>query len=123
MIAVGMAIDTNTTFSSEHKDIKKFFRFYEKIGSGASVIVKRCQAISTGEEYACKSIEKAKFLCQMDLDDMKSEILSLEAMQTHPNVLRLEGIYEDSMVRINSPSNGNKDTESMSIMSIPRLFI
>ncbi|KAE8671871.1 putative FBD-associated F-box protein [Hibiscus syriacus] len=64
------------------------------------------RGLSTGKEYACKSIEKRKscksiakrkLLTDEDVEDVRREIQIMHHLAGHPNVISIKGAYEDAV--------------------------
>lgn len=79
-------------------NINQFFHFEKELGFGSFGVVHKCVDRFTGESVACKSIPKSKIRSQMDMEDLESEVLIMEAMKEHPGVVKLHGVFEDPKV-------------------------
>ncbi|XP_074307856.1 calcium-dependent protein kinase SK5-like [Silene latifolia] len=66
------------------------------LGQGQYGTTYLCTEISTGLEYACKSIPKRKLLCRDDCDDVWREIQIMHHLAECRNVVTIKGAYEDS---------------------------
>ncbi|KAJ3675620.1 hypothetical protein LUZ60_004662 [Juncus effusus] len=51
----------------------------------------------TGKEFACKSINKRKLVQDDDVDDVRREIQIMHHVCGHPNIISIEGAYEDNL--------------------------
>lgn len=69
----------------------------KKLGQGQFGTTYLCTHKSSGKLYACKSIPKRKLLCQDDYDDVWREIQIMHHLSEHPNVVQIQGTYEDSV--------------------------
>ncbi|CAK8573263.1 unnamed protein product [Lathyrus sativus] len=69
----------------------------KKLGQGQFGTTYLCTHKSSGKLYACKSIPKRKLLCQEDYDDVWREIQIMHHLSEHPNVVQIQGTYEDSV--------------------------
>ncbi|XP_027363369.1 calcium-dependent protein kinase 4 isoform X2 [Abrus precatorius] len=69
----------------------------KKLGQGQFGTTYLCTHKGTGKLYACKSIPKRKLLCQEDYDDVWREIQIMHHLSEHPNVVQIQGTYEDSV--------------------------
>ncbi len=104
----GMSLGTHRArhkIFADYSNIHQYFFFHETLGTGASGIVKRCSDVVTGEQFACKTIIKSSLRCSLDLEDLKSEVLTLRAMQGHPSVVKLIDVFEDAMVLLRMALN------------------
>ncbi|GLJ39874.1 hypothetical protein SUGI_0815450 [Cryptomeria japonica] len=68
-----------------------------KLGQGQFGTTYLCTEISTGKEYACKSIPKRKLISKEDVEDVRREIQIMHHLSGHPNVVTIKGAYEDSV--------------------------
>ncbi|XP_058769967.1 calcium-dependent protein kinase 11-like [Vicia villosa] len=69
----------------------------KKLGQGQFGTTYLCTHKTSGKLYACKSIPKRKLLCQEDYDDVWREIQIMHHLSEHPNVVQIQGTYEDSV--------------------------
>ncbi|XP_024020446.1 calcium-dependent protein kinase 11 isoform X2 [Morus notabilis] len=69
----------------------------KKLGQGQFGTTYLCTKKSSGAHFACKSIPKRKLLCREDYDDVLREIQIMHHLSEHPNVVRIEGSYEDAV--------------------------
>ncbi|OIW06564.1 hypothetical protein TanjilG_03958 [Lupinus angustifolius] len=69
----------------------------KKLGQGQFGTTYLCTHKATGKLYACKSIPKRKLLCKEDYDDVWREIQIMHHLSEHPNVVQIQGTYEDSV--------------------------
>lgn len=76
------------------EDINKLYRLGKQLGK--SNIVYRCTEISTGNEYACKSISKTTLDRDEDKESLKNEIQMLSNFLGEPSIVQIKGSYEDS---------------------------
>ncbi|KAL5066290.1 hypothetical protein RYX36_028027, partial [Vicia faba] len=77
------------------EDIKKFYSLGKELGRGQFGITYFCTEISTGLNYACKSILKRKLVSKADREDIKREIQILQHLSGQPNIVEFKGVYED----------------------------
>ncbi|KAK9810447.1 hypothetical protein WJX72_010861 [[Myrmecia] bisecta] len=66
------------------------------LGKGAFGTVYLAAEKTTGKQYACKSIAKAKLVCEEDVEDVRREVEILNLVGDHPNVADLYATYEDA---------------------------
>lgn len=103
--AISMDGDSKNQFQTAHilrsnyMDVKQLYHFEEELGRGAFGIVTKCTDKLTGQANACKTILKSSFRCKLDVEDLKSEVACLQALQCHASVVRLRGVFEDAKVR------------------------
>ncbi|XP_057425494.1 calcium-dependent protein kinase 11-like [Lotus japonicus] len=69
----------------------------KKLGQGQFGTTYLCTHKASGKLYACKSIPKRKLLCKEDYDDVWREIQIMHHLSEHPNVVQIQGTYEDSV--------------------------
>ncbi|KAL2941294.1 Calcium-dependent protein kinase SK5 [Bienertia sinuspersici] len=80
----------------ETKKLHDLYTLGKILGQGQYGTTYLCTEISTGAEYACKTIPKRKLLCREDCDDVWREIQIMHHLVEHPNVVTIKGTYEDS---------------------------
>ncbi|KAJ7520758.1 hypothetical protein O6H91_19G021900 [Diphasiastrum complanatum] len=66
-----------------------------KLGNGQFGVIRLCTNKHTGEEFACKSIQKSSLLSAEDVDDVRREIQVMKRVVGHPNIVELKAVYED----------------------------
>jgi len=74
-------------------DIKDKYLFEKTLGQGSFGEVKRAKNKVTGEEFACKIVNKAD-MQQEDLLALQTEVEILSQID-HPNVVKLNEVWED----------------------------
>ncbi|KAL6978147.1 Calcium-dependent protein kinase 12 [Sarracenia purpurea var. burkii] len=77
--------------------LQQLYIIGKKLGQGQFGTTHLCTEKSTGNHHACKSIPKKKLICQEDYDDVWREIQIMHHLSEHPNVVRIEGTYEDTL--------------------------
>ncbi|KAL7185027.1 hypothetical protein ACSBR2_027049 [Camellia fascicularis] len=78
--------------------LNKDYQLCEEIGRGRFGVVYRCfSAVSGGDTFACKSIDKRLLSDPTDRDclDKEPKILHHLSATNHPNILHLHNLYED----------------------------
>ncbi|RVW58095.1 Calcium-dependent protein kinase 10 [Vitis vinifera] len=78
-------------------NFKQFFILGRKLGQGQFGTTFLCVQKATRKEYACKSIAKRKLLTDEDVEDVRREIQIMHHLAGHPNVISIEGAYEDAV--------------------------
>ncbi|KAK7379827.1 hypothetical protein VNO78_34352 [Psophocarpus tetragonolobus] len=82
----------------ETANVKEHYVICQKIlGKGGVATTYMCTHKETGEYYACKTIPKVKLLNQGDYDDVWREIQIMHHFSGHPNVVQIQGSYEDKL--------------------------
>lgn len=77
-------------------NIRDLFEFGRVLGQGEFGIVYLCTEISTGIDYACKTISKTKLLSGQDVEDVRREIHIMHHLSSLENVVKIKDVYEDS---------------------------
>ncbi|XP_054812409.1 calcium-dependent protein kinase 11 [Prosopis cineraria] len=77
--------------------LRDHFLLGKKLGQGQFGTTYLCTQKSTGKLFACKSIPKRKLLCKEDYEDVWREIQIMHHLSEHPNVVQIQGTYEDSV--------------------------
>lgn len=78
-------------------NIRDLYMLGRKLGQGQFGTTYLCTEISTGTEYACKSISKRKLISKEDVDDVRREIQIMHHLAGHKNIVNIKGAYEDSL--------------------------
>ncbi|ESQ31908.1 hypothetical protein EUTSA_v10004083mg [Eutrema salsugineum] len=78
------------------KNVEDDYFLGQVLGQGQFGTTFLCTHNQTGQKLACKSIPKRKLLCQEDYDDVLREIQIMHHLSEYPNVVRIEGTYEDA---------------------------
>ncbi|MBA0698117.1 hypothetical protein Golax_002621 [Gossypium laxum] len=91
--------DNQTYFVMGHKtpNIRDLYTLGPKLGQGQFGTTYLCTELSTGIEYACKSISKRKLVAKEDVDDVRREIQIMYHLAGHKNIVTIKGTYEDSL--------------------------
>ncbi|XP_076881059.1 calcium-dependent protein kinase 26-like [Bidens hawaiensis] len=75
---------------------KDHYTMGKKLGQGQFGTTSTCINKKTGKKYACKSISKRKLVNDDDVEDVRREVEIMHHMSGHPNVISIEGAYEDA---------------------------
>uniref|UniRef100_A0A7N0T924 non-specific serine/threonine protein kinase n=1 Tax=Kalanchoe fedtschenkoi TaxID=63787 RepID=A0A7N0T924_KALFE len=91
--------DNQAFYVLGHKtaNIRDLYALGRKLGQGQFGTTYLCTEISTGNEYACKSISKRKLISKEDLDDVRREIQIMHHLAGHKNIVKIKGAYEDPL--------------------------
>ncbi|VFQ63163.1 unnamed protein product [Cuscuta campestris] len=81
----------------DHKtaNICDLYTLGRRLGQGQFGTTFLCTEISTGKEYACKSISKRKLISSEDVEDVRREIQIMYHLAGHKNIVSIKGAYED----------------------------
>ncbi|WRX13880.1 Protein kinase domain - like 10 [Theobroma cacao] len=92
-------IDNQAYYVLGHKtpNIRDLYTLGRKLGQGQFGTTYLCIEISTGIEYACKSISKRKLISKEDVEDVRREIQIMHHLAGHKNIVTIKGAYEDSL--------------------------
>ncbi|XP_073034206.1 calcium-dependent protein kinase 26-like [Primulina eburnea] len=94
-MSVGLQVDSVLKTKTGH--LKEYYNLGRELGHGQYGTTFLCVEKKTGKEYACKSIAKRKLLTMDDVDDVRREIEIMHHLSGDPNVISIEGAYEDSV--------------------------
>lgn len=96
---VSAGFQTNSMLQTKTGDFNEFFHFRlgRVLGMGQFGTVFRCVEKASGKEYACKSIQKRNLVRQEDVEDVRREIQIMYHLAGHPNVILIEGAYENAV--------------------------
>ncbi|KAE8692710.1 Calcium-dependent protein kinase 5 [Hibiscus syriacus] len=91
--------DDQTYYVMGHKtpNIRDLYTLGPKLGQGQFGTTHLCTELSTGIQYACKSISKRKLVAKEDVDDVRREIQIMYHLAGHKNIVAIQGAYEDSL--------------------------
>uniref|UniRef100_A0A1D1Y8H6 non-specific serine/threonine protein kinase n=1 Tax=Anthurium amnicola TaxID=1678845 RepID=A0A1D1Y8H6_9ARAE len=92
-------VDPSTNYVLAHRtaNIRDLYVLGRKLGQGQFGTTYLCTDISTGVEYACKSISKRKLISKEDVEDVRREIQIMHHLSGHKNVVNIKGAYEDTL--------------------------
>ncbi|CAN6253750.1 unnamed protein product [Urochloa humidicola] len=75
--------------------LRDHYALGRKLGQGQFGTTYLCTDLSTGVDYACKSIAKRKLITKEDVEDVRREIQIMHHLAGHRNVVAIKGAYED----------------------------
>ncbi|KAL5713746.1 non-specific serine/threonine protein kinase [Ranunculus cassubicifolius] len=92
-------VDNQAWFVLGHRteNLRDLYTIGRKLGQGQFGVTYLCTEISTGLEYACKSISKRKLISREDVEDVRREIQIMHHLSGHKYIVAIKGAYEDSM--------------------------
>ncbi|KAL8210487.1 hypothetical protein R6Q57_004924 [Mikania cordata] len=76
--------------------LKDHYTIDRKLGHGQFGTTSTCISKKNGKQYACKSILKRKLVTEDDVEDVRREVEIMHHLSGHPNVVSIEGAYEDA---------------------------
>ncbi|KAL8255738.1 hypothetical protein R6Q59_030805 [Mikania micrantha] len=94
MLNAGLQADTVLKTKTGH--LKDYYNLGPKLGHGQFGTTFLCTEKTTGRQFACKSIDKRNLLTEEDVEDVRREIEIMHHVSEHPNVVSIQGAYEDS---------------------------
>ncbi|KAE8693405.1 Calcium-dependent protein kinase [Hibiscus syriacus] len=83
--------------SKPYEDIRMHYTIGKELGKGQFCVTYLCTEISTGKQYACKTISKRKLVTKNDKEDMKREIQIMQHLSGQPIIVEFKGAYEDKL--------------------------
>ncbi|PSS12130.1 Calcium-dependent protein kinase [Actinidia chinensis var. chinensis] len=91
--------DNQAIYVLGHKtaNIRDLYTLGDKLGQGQFGTTYLCTEVSTGVEYACKSISKRKLISKEDVENVRKEIQIMHHLAGHKNIVTIRGAYEDSL--------------------------
>ncbi|KAL7596270.1 hypothetical protein Lser_V15G28622 [Lactuca serriola] len=95
MLSAGLQADKVLKTKTGH--LKEYYNLGQKLGHGQFGTTFLCIEKTTGKEFACKSIAKRKLLTDDDVEDVRREIEIMHHLSGNPNVVSIQGAYEDSV--------------------------
>ncbi|RCV46744.1 hypothetical protein SETIT_9G555600v2 [Setaria italica] len=84
-----------TVLERKTADLREHYIIGRKLGQGQFGTTYLCTEISTGCEYACKTIPKRKLITKEDVEDVRREIQIMHHLSGHKNVVAIKDVYED----------------------------
>nr|GMC49860.1 calcium-dependent protein kinase 2-like [Ipomoea batatas] len=90
------AFRSDTILGKAYEDVRLHYSLGKELGRGQFGVTYLCTEISSGEQYACKSISKKKLVTKADKDDMRREIQIMQHLSGQPNIVAFKGAYEDN---------------------------
>lgn len=78
-------------------NIRDLYMLGRKLGQGQFGTTYLCTDISTGFEYACKSISKRKLISKEDVEDVRREIQIMHHLAGQKHIVTIKGAYEDPL--------------------------
>lgn len=85
-----------TKLSSRGEEgISDKYHLGRELGRGEFGITYLCTEKENQDLLACKSISKRKLRTAVDIDDVRREVDIMRHLPKHPNIVALEGVYED----------------------------
>ncbi|PAN48723.1 hypothetical protein PAHAL_9G401500 [Panicum hallii] len=77
-------------------NVTEHYTLGRKLGDGKYGTTYLCTEISTGCQYACKSILKKKFVSMQDIEDVRREIQIMRYLSGQKNIVTIKDAYEDA---------------------------
>lgn len=84
-----------TVLERKTADVREHYIIGRRLGQGQFGTTFLCTEISTGCEYACKTIPKRKLITKEDVEDVRREIQIMHHLSGHKNVVSIKDVYED----------------------------
>ncbi|KAL5577759.1 hypothetical protein UlMin_019458 [Ulmus minor] len=85
----------DTILGKPFEDVKIHYSIGKELGRGQFGVTYLCTEISTGRQFACKSISKRKLVSKNDKEDIRREIQIMQHLSGQPNIVEFKGTYED----------------------------
>ncbi|XP_071710347.1 calcium-dependent protein kinase 26-like [Rutidosis leptorrhynchoides] len=95
MLSAGLQADRVLKTKTGH--LKEYYNLGPKLGHGQFGTTFLCVEKTTGKMFACKSIAKRKLITDDDVEDVRREIEIMHHLSGNPNVVSIQGAYEDSV--------------------------
>ncbi|GMH00038.1 hypothetical protein Nepgr_001877 [Nepenthes gracilis] len=77
------------------RDLTARYELGRELGRGEFGITYLAMDVTTGENFACKSISKKKLRTAVDIEDVRREVEIMKHLPKHPNIVTLKDTYED----------------------------
>lgn len=79
----------------EGQNINDKYTLGKELGRGEFGITYLCTDRETQEVLACKSISKRKLRTEVDIEDVRREVVIMHHLPQHPHIVTLKRVYED----------------------------
>ncbi|EEE61563.1 hypothetical protein OsJ_15923 [Oryza sativa Japonica Group] len=89
--------DLGSVLGHPTPNLRDLYAMGRKLGQGQFGTTYLCTELSTGVDYACKSISKRKLITKEDIEDVRREIQIMHHLSGHKNVVAIKGAYEDQL--------------------------
>eukprot|EP00475_Leptophrys_vorax_P034896 TRINITY_DN5696_c0_g1_i3.p1 TRINITY_DN5696_c0_g1~~TRINITY_DN5696_c0_g1_i3.p1 ORF type:complete len:473 (+),score=23.10 TRINITY_DN5696_c0_g1_i3:201-1619(+) len=93
---VAFRFDLGWILSERTGRVEDSYSLDRELGHGQFGVVRLCRKLSTGEHFACKSIDKQKLNHWEDRADIRREIDVMRRLSGSPHILELEDVFEDA---------------------------
>ncbi|KAF8392203.1 hypothetical protein HHK36_022545 [Tetracentron sinense] len=77
------------------ENLKKDYQLCEEIGRGKFGTVFRCFSLVSGDDFACKSIDKRLLTDSLDRECLEKEAKIMQLVTGNPNIVQIFDVYED----------------------------
>ncbi|KAK6946911.1 EF-hand domain [Dillenia turbinata] len=88
---------SDTILGKPFEDVKSYYTLGKELGKSQFGVTHLCTEISTGQQYACKSISKRKIVTKSDREDIKREIQIMQHLSGQSNIVEFKGAYKYSV--------------------------
>ncbi|KAL4576850.1 hypothetical protein LXL04_012950 [Taraxacum kok-saghyz] len=89
----GLLVDQ--VLKKNNGNLRDHYAVGSKLGHGQFGTTSICIEKKTGKQFACKSISKRKLVTDDELEDVRREVEVMHHLSGNPNVVSIEGAYED----------------------------
>lgn len=89
------ALTSISVLGQKTPNVTEHYSLGRQLGEGKFGTTYLCTEISTGCQYACKSILKKKFVNMQDIEDVRREIQIMHYLSGQKNIVTIKDAYED----------------------------
>nr|CAB3500284.1 unnamed protein product [Digitaria exilis] len=89
------ALTSISVLGQKTPNVTEHYTLGRELGEGKFGTTYLCTEISTGCQYACKSILKTKFVNMQDIEDVRREIQIMHYLSGQKNIVTIKDAYED----------------------------
>ncbi|KAF8697779.1 hypothetical protein HU200_035265 [Digitaria exilis] len=89
------ALTSISVLGQKTPNVTEHYTLGRELGEGKFGTTYLCTEISTGCQYACKSILKKKFVNMQDIEDVRREIQIMHYLSGQKNIVTIKDAYED----------------------------
>ncbi|KAL5224760.1 hypothetical protein ABZP36_011399 [Zizania latifolia] len=91
----GLSLKSISVLGVKTPDVRELYTLGQKLGQGQFGTTYLCTEISTGCQYACKTVLKDKFRDMADIEDVRREIQIMHHLSGQKNIVTIKDAYED----------------------------
>lgn len=88
-------IPASSVLQRHTQNLHELYSLGRRLGQGQFGTTFLCTELSSGAQFACKSIAKRKLISLDDVEDVRREIHVMHHLSGHPHIVSIKGAFED----------------------------